>query len=194
MVTILNKIIICIVFSLSLTSCSANMFVKIPPKNTAINDNYPNNKKGIVLIRTLSPVQISWKYYSVENESYKRSDIESNIYTFGPGDYQVLMLEPGAYSLRHLYNTHYGYWIDDTGYFGKNFEPLSSYGSPHVIAFEVKAEMVNYVGDIEFSNPYNPTIKNNIEAARTFFKKKYPKINSPIIKNLAYGKSGKSSK
>jgi hypothetical protein len=193
---LVGKIATCVLSSFLLTSCffSAGMFVKIPPKNTAVNDYYPNNKKGLVIIRTLSPVQISWKYYSIDNDRYKRSDIESNIYTFGPGDYQVLMLEPGVYSLRHLYNTHYGYWIDDTGYLGRVFEPLSSYGTPHVIAFEVKPEVVNYVGDIELKNPYSPVIKNNLEAAKSFFKKKYPKINSPIIENLAYGRSGKNIK
>lgn len=166
-----------------LTSCSVESIVVIPSKTTLVTADYPKNKKGVVVIRILSPVITGWQYYSLDdNQQYKKSDIDMMAMAVGPGNYQVLMLDPGVYTLASFQDNYSGYNrpINFKG------NALSLNGLPKIGAFEVKSEVVSYVGDLEFKNFLNLNIKDHFEEAKSFFKTNYPKINSPIVKNLAY--------
>lgn len=200
MIPFLKKKYSLILLMLLVSSCSANAFVKLGTKETAIDDNYPNNKKGIAIIRTLPKnARLSWRYYFRNNGIYQRSYLERAILskevsserTVSYNDeYHMLMLEPGIYSFHYGFfpTRTYFYVVEDEHYF-KHWEPLSADGVPYIIAFEVKSGVVSYVGDIDFSeNPYRPEIHDDYESAKLFFSAKYPKIKSPIIKNLAYDK------
>ena len=190
---------------LLISSCSAGTFVKLGVKETIVNDSYPNNKKGIVIIKTLPKISnTSWRYYFKNDGIYQRSNLESQIVSktiaalkpvYYNDEYQILMLEPGVYSYHYgafRDKRGYSYWISDEEPPFKYWEPLSKDGIPHLVAFEVKSEVVSYIGDIDFSgNPYNPKVYDNYQSAKLFFSKKYPKIKSSIIKNLAYDKFSK---
>lgn len=203
MIHFLQKKCSFILLMLFVSSCSASSFVKLGTKETVVNDDYPDNKKGIVIIKTLPKnAKLSWRYYSKNNDIYQRSDLEREILSktvsaekivSNGDDYQILMLEPGVYSFHYgVFPTRtYFYVVEDEHYF-KHWEPLSTSGVPYIVAFEVKSGVVNYVGDIDLSgSPYNPKIYDNYQSAKLFFSKKYPKIKSPIIKNLAYDKFNK---
>ncbi len=189
MKTFSNKLIFLVFITFLLTSCSVEWFIRMPTKNTSVTADYPSNKKGLVIVRTLSPVIIGWKYYSLEdNRQYKKSDVDIMSMTWGPGNYQVLMLDPGIYSVSYFRDAYIAY-SNPIVFKG---ETLSSDGVPTIGAFEVKSEVISYVGDLEFRDFTNLNVKDDFEAAKLFFRKNYPKINSPIIKNLAYNKSGKT--
>lgn len=180
-----------------LTSCSVDWFVIKPFKNTSVTSEYPSNKKGLVIVRMLSPVSIGWKHYSRnENGNYIKSGLDYISMTLGPGNYQILMLDPGIYSVASFQDNYIAY----SRPFVFRGDTLSYDGRPTVGAFEVKSQVVSYVGDLEFKNYADVNVKNyadlnvkdNFEEAELFFKKNYPKINSPIIRNLARNKSGKT--
>lgn len=161
---------------------------RIPAKNNSVTADYPKNKKGLVIVRMLSPSTTWWQYFSLdENRKYKKSGIVNIVNIGGPNNYEVLMLDPGIYTLTYFQDIYSG----NLGLIVLKDPLLSADGIPQMKAFEVKSEVVNYLGDLEFKN-LNLNIKDNFESAKSFFIANYPRINSPIIKNLAYNKSGKA--
>ena len=185
-----NKIIFLIFTTILLTSCSVDWFVRVPSKNTSITADYPSNKKGLVIVRMLSPVIVGWRYYSLDEDlQYQKSDVDIKTMTWGPGNYQVLMLDPGIYSAEYFRDIYTAY----NAPFSFRGEVLSYDGVPTIGAFEVRSGVVSYVGDLEFRNVTQLNIKDDYKAAKLFFKKNYPQVNSPIIKSLTYTKSNKAN-
>ncbi len=184
-----KKFIFLIFVTIFLTSCSVEWFIIRPSKNTSVTEDYPDNKKGLVIVRMLSPMIVGWKYYSLnDNRNYKKSEMDDISMTVGPGNYQVLMLNPGIYSAAYFQDNYIAY-SRPIAFKG---ETLLSNGMPTTGAFEVRSGVVSYVGDLEFRDYVTLNVKDNFEDAKLFFRKNYPKINSPMIKNLAYNKFGKT--
>ncbi len=145
----MKQIITLIILTLT-TSCLAlidPLFSTIPSSNNFI-DRFPENKKGIVLLKLNSDyLAISWCQASFENEVKDKSCIKLN-----PSDYyQIIMLEPGWYEIE-------GYRVINRRFQAlreKEIEPTISNitgkrKSPPLLAFEVIEGKISYAGNIKF--------------------------------------------
>jgi len=139
------------IFSLFLiTSCLAitdPLFSSIPSANNFI-DRFPENKKGIVLLKLNSDyLAISWCKADFENEVKDKNCIKLNPSNY----YQIIMLEPGWYEIE-------GYRVINRRFQSlkeKEIEPTISNitgkrKSKPLIAFEVIGGKISYAGQIKF--------------------------------------------
>jgi hypothetical protein len=205
----LKNLILSLLICTTLSSCVAIIATPQPPTRIGkLNNEFPKNKKGLVIFKMSAPGASKWyrideKFHYPKNNmqfinfGQKQEDSGNNIWMYSSKEYQVLMLEPGIYSLDILYTDYneyikprwrYGAWNQDTK-------------EPFLIAFEVKPETINYIGDIEifakkitFNKvfPY-PKIQDDYSAAKTFFAEKYPDVKGDFIKKLAFGKTKKKN-
>lgn len=135
---------------LLITSCLAltdPLFSDIPSSNNFIN-RFPQNKKGIVLIKINSDyLALSWCQASFESEVKNKSCIKINPSNY----YQIIMLEPGWYEIE-------GYRVINRRFQSlksTEIEPVISNitgkrKSPPLLAFEVTAGKISYAGHIKF--------------------------------------------
>ncbi|MSP33743.1 MAG: hypothetical protein EXR06_02430 [Rickettsiales bacterium] len=139
-----------ILFLLLVTSCLAltdPLFSTIPSSNNFIN-RFPENKKGIVLLKINSDyLALSWCQASFESEVKDKSCIKINPSNY----YQIIMLEPGWYEIE-------GYRVINRRFQSlksTEIEPVISNitgkrKSPPLIAFEVVEGKISYAGHIKF--------------------------------------------
>ena len=145
----MKQIITLIILTLT-TSCLAlidPLFSTIPSSNNFI-DRFPENKKGIVLLKLNSDyLAISWCQASFENEVKDKSCIKLN-----PSDYyQIIMLEPGWYELQGYKQTNRRFQSVRE----KEIEPTFSNitgkrKTAPVLAFEVDEGKISFAGHIKF--------------------------------------------
>lgn len=142
--------IIALLLLVLLNSCLAitdPLFATIPSSNNFI-DRFPENKKGIVLLKLSSDyLGISWCRTDFENKPKDKNCVKLNPSNY----YQIIMLEPGWYEIE-------GYRIINRRYQAlreKEIEPLVSNitgkrKSAPLLAFQVIEGKISYVGTVKF--------------------------------------------
>ena len=145
----MQKIIALLILVL-VNSCLAltdPLFATIPSSNNFI-DRFPENKKGIVLLKLNSDyLGLSWCQADFENELKDKNCIKLNPSNY----YQIIMLEPGWYEIE-------GYRVINRRYQSlreKEIEPVISNitgkrKSAPLLAFQVIEGKVSYVGTVKF--------------------------------------------
>jgi len=144
------KKIIALLFITLATSCLAltdPLFSSIPTSNNFI-DRFPENKKGVVLLKLNSDyLALSWCQADFEIEVKNKNCIKLNPSNY----YQIIMLEPGWYEIE-------GYRVVNRRFQSlreKEIEPTISNitgkrKTPPQLAFEVVEGKISYVGHIKF--------------------------------------------
>lgn len=154
--------------------------------NHFLHDQFPENKKAMIV--TKNPNGATLWYRIDEKFNIKKS--WDNFWISKDNNYDLIMLEPGVYSLSTFYDKN-----DDQVYFKASGSILPS-SSSFLIYFEVKEGEVLYIGDIHtsgirigkfFDNSATGGIRveNNSTEAKEYVTKQHPELLNRFKTRLA---------
>jgi hypothetical protein len=180
---------ISLIFLLESCIVQAGFKPDIISENRLIEQRFPDNKKAIIIIGNVDEVyNTASLWYKVDRMSGSHYN-NKNLYINRTKKKQILMLEPGTYSLKSfgIQNTsNVSSWVETSK---KLYNPETK--EPAIVSFTVEAGEVVYLGDIKLSSYavgkmkwgssqrdviIRVDVSNNSEDAEREFYSAYPKF------------------
>lgn len=182
---------------LLLNSCMIYSGSTLPPvleSNVFIEQRFPDNKKSLIIVKDQQNSLFTSSLWYRIDESFNGKNSKTYLYIPRTGSHQVIMIEPGTYSLASFGTSNSSYassWIEARGDI-YNVETKQ----PNLASFEVKSGEVVYLGDINMISSQvgqrqwgskqtvgiRISVANNYSNAKEIFLSKYPTLKQHEVK------------